>query len=724
MNASTIFCLAYIAGLFLTALGNWIALGFWIIGLLCLLFHGRRTRFSPRQWRVGMVACLVVAIAPVYYQLRLPQPGPQDISRYGGRTEPVTVMGTVETLPRLTRSQKMQTWLKVRMIETPTLEPATGKLYLTMEPGQGADVVPGQRLKVTGILYRPQGSQNPGGFDFRQYLARSGSFAGLRADTVELGKTPEGWALWQWQRRIVRGQAALLPYPEGAVVSAMVLGSQGVDLPFELKDQFTQVGLSHALAASGFQTSLILAVVLGLTKTWPKQWQAGLGAIALLLFLGLTGFQPAVARAAVMGGAVLVALLLTRQVKPLGSLLLACALLLVVNPGWIWDLGFGLSALATLGLLTVVPWLTMRLDWLPSKLQEATAVPLAAMVWTLPLQLWQFGVVSPYGLLANVVVTPLISVLSLGGMVSAVAVAIAPHELGFLTSWLHFPAMALLWIVQGFCHLPGSAMAVGTISTGVMVVLYILWIGIWRKSDWRRVLSYGAIALIFMVLIIQRPGESITALATSDQPVLVIRQQNGFAKPQVGLINSGGETTAQMTVAPFLQQQGINRLQWGLALVGDRPEENAWTRFLPLLRVDRLYHLGSVARSGPVLDKVQTFGKLQLQPIADKAVKLVVGGDRWLLLPSSQRAVQESITEGADATVLWWNGGGLNASLVAQLGRVKTAIAFGKKLNTKTARTLERQGVKVFWIKRDGAVRWTPGEGFRGETGEGRHSLP
>ncbi|NJM49272.1 MAG: ComEC family competence protein [Alkalinema sp. RU_4_3] len=569
MNVSTVFCLAYIAGLLLTALGNWMVLGLWIAGFFILVLYGMRERFGQQQWTVGMVVMLVVAIAPIYYQLRLPQPEPQDISRYAGKTESVTVIGTVETLPKLTRSQKMQTWLKVKFIETPAIEPATGKLYLTMNQAQGADLVPGQRLKVTGMLYKPQGSQNPGGFDFRQYLARSGSFAGFRAEQVEMEKPPTGWALWQWQRRIVRGQAAQLPYPEGAVVSAMVLGSQGVDIPFEVKDQFTQVGLSHALAASGFQTSLILGVVLGLTKAWPKRFQVGLGAIALCLFLGLTGLQPSVLRAGMMGGAVLVALGMERTVKPLGALLMACVVLLFVNPGWIWDLGFGLSVLATLGLLVTVPWLSDRLDWLPGKLQAAVAVPLAAMVWTMPLQLWQFGMMSPYGLIANVVVTPLISILSLGGMVSAMAVAIVP-QFGFLTSWLHFPCAALLWVVDMFCKLPGSTVAVGTISGAAMVGVYAVMVVMWQRPDWRKFGGYGLVAIALVIMIANRPGDSITALATSDQPVLVVQQQ------QVGLINSGSETTAQMMVAPFLQQQGINRLHWGLAMVGDRAEENAW----------------------------------------------------------------------------------------------------------------------------------------------------
>jgi len=58
--------------------------------------------------------------------------------------------------------------------------------------------------------------------------------------------------------RIIRSQVRWLGSPEGPFVSSMVLGSKAVDLPYDIRDSFIQVGLAHALAASGFQTSLIL----------------------------------------------------------------------------------------------------------------------------------------------------------------------------------------------------------------------------------------------------------------------------------------------------------------------------------------------------------------------------------------------------------------------------------------------------------------------------------
>ena len=110
---------------------------------------------------------------------------------------------------------------------------------------------------------------------------------------------------WSWgklRQRIAAAQVKWLDVPVGPLVTAMVLGSDAVDLPFDLRDRFVRVGLAHALAASGFQVSLILNAILSLTRNrLSVAQQSNLGAVALLIFLGLTGFQPAVVRSVVMG---------------------------------------------------------------------------------------------------------------------------------------------------------------------------------------------------------------------------------------------------------------------------------------------------------------------------------------------------------------------------------------------------------------------------------------
>jgi competence protein ComEC len=120
-------------------------------------------------------------------------------------------------------------------------------------------------------------------------------------------------------------------------------------------------------------------------------------------------------------------------------LLLAALVLLLINPLWIWDLGFQLSFLATLGLLVTSPALMKRLDWLPPTIASLIAVPIAATIWVLPLLLYVFSQVSTYSILANVVTSFLIAGITMGGFISAVFGAVWPLA-GSAIAWLlYFP---------------------------------------------------------------------------------------------------------------------------------------------------------------------------------------------------------------------------------------------------------------------------------------------
>ncbi len=720
-------CLAYILGLACTGL----PIGLPLLGL-GLGTIGIGLEISSRRWWRGRFPVWfgatmggIAVVALLHYQLRLPQPGGQDISRFVEvlRSQEIAVQGTVESMPRLTRSDQMQLWLKVEGLDVGTLAPrlsippeqARGRLYVTVPQGVSADVHPGLKVKITGSLYAPEAAKNPGGFDFQQFLQRSKGFAGFRGETLKMDKSTSGWGLWQIQRRIVRSQAAKLPAPEGAIVSAMVLGGSVVDLPFSLKDQFARVGLSHALAASGFQVSLILAVVLALTKRLPKWWQFAIGTLALFLFLGLTGLQPSVCRAVVMGLAVLVAVVAERRVDTIGSLLFATTLLLVINPLWIGDLGFQFSVLATLGLVVTVPWLTPVLTGLPTGVASTIAVPIAAFLWTIPLQLQTFGVLSPYSVPVNVAVVPLIVVISLGGVANALIAVIWPLAGSWTALLLHYPVAGLLAIVKFTSRLPGSAVAIGALPLILMLLLYGLLLALWFRPDWRRygwACGLGAAAIVWLPALAWQNGlTQVTALATSDQPVLVVQDRG-----RSGLVNSGKERTAALTVLPFLQQQGINRLDWAIALATANPAEpSGWQVLADRLPIRQSHHLATAAalpRSQPLaLARSVKLGRGTGEQLSESpdVVSLRIGVQRWLLLAGLPGRAGLSA---AGHQVLWWSGGKLRESIVGQI-QPQVAIAYGRRLDQLTETMLKRRGVQVFWLKRDGAVQWRLGQGWR-----------
>src|SRR6476469_6479840 len=850
MNQATgvIFCLAYILGLISTAV-SWgryaiLALGIAVAIALPKLLRKytknsvkvtkkRRSRqkenaleapldareelslleMLPRAKWVWAVAGLVAFLASVYFAVRSPQPAIDDISKLipaGGNTQEVavTVRGRVVSTPRLTRSGRSQFWLETDLVSeinggeggVVVNRPVSGKLYVTVPLLQATGLYADNTIAVVGSLYKPQPPSNPGAFDFQEYLAREGAFAGLKGRQIDWTREkaiadvnrvnnqedaffePSGMQpskIQAMRQRIVRSQLSQLNVPEGPLIGAIALGKQAVDLPYNIRDYFVQAGLAHAIAASGTQVSMVLALVLALTRRFSKQLQFCFGVGALFLLVALTGFEPSVCRAALMGFGTLFALVLNRQVKPLGLLLIAATILLLVNPLWIWDLGFQLSFLATLGLIVTTPPLMAKLDWMPPAIASIVVVPIAASIWVLPLLLYVFSVVSPYSILVNIIAAPLLWILSIGGMVSALAGLIFPPAGSVLAQLLDYPAKGLIAIAEYFSQLPGNSVAVGQVSVFQLIALYSLicwvWIGGRRKKEEGRrnkeegrgnkeegrgnkeegrrnkgksrvislpsfssswILPLAVVAGISIIVLpawhVQSSLFQVTLLATSGDPVLVIQDRG-----KVALINSGDENTVRFTVLPFLQQQGVNSVNFAIATHGHLGLSSGWGKLLERLPIKTFYdnpapkqiHRGSnqefmtavQSRQGVYFpletNSTVDLGSMRLQLVNAEipVVELLVGNRTWLLVgemtPEAQKKLAATGTL-KPAQELWWSGKTLTAELLGAVGP-QVAIASADEIDPETAAQLRQSKTQIFWTGRDGALQWTPAGGFK-----------
>ncbi|MDB9321535.1 ComEC/Rec2 family competence protein [Nodularia spumigena CS-591/04] len=762
-------CLGFILGLLLTGVpggGFWV-LGFGVVG--AVLFGRRRLgRFAqksenaggktegvPNIWqnaphpRIWLVAGLVGLLATFYFQWRSPQPNKNDISTFiasennGNQQQLVIVRGEVASNPRLTRSQRGQFVLSATQLDEVKNETGpvavskgvTGKLYVTVPILQATGLYPGQQIAVTGVLYKPRTASNPGAFDFQKFLQQQGIFAGLTGRQINaLDQYDERkWGWWQVRQRIVRSQVRWLGVPAGPLVSAMVLGSRAVDLPYDIRDLFVKAGLAHTLAASGFHVSLVLGLILQLTRRASKGTQFTFGCLALIIFLSLTGFQPSVLRAVIMGFAALVGLLLNRKVKQFGSLLLAATILLLINPLWIWDLGFELSFLATLGLIVTVPAIVKRLDWLPLAIASLIAVPLAATIWTLPLQLYVFGVVPAYALLLNIISTPLIATISIGGIISAIAPLVWSAGGSALAGVLYFPTDWLIKLVEAFSNLPGNSLSVGSISTWQLLGIYALIISVWLVRWWQKRWWFAGLMAISLVLIPLWYSANtlfrITVLAAGTEPVVVIQDRG-----KVTLINSGDEGTGRFTILPFLQQQGVNQIDWAIASNFKYQDSNAWLEVLQTLPIKNFYeyspNLKNTTAIQPIQQEVQkqqgiyqplapgqtvNTGSVVAQLINEQlpVLQFQIQGQNWLLVGNVKSQEVEQLYKAGSLLrpqVLWCSPQSLRD--LVQMFQPQVAIASYGNVDSKTLSELSKNQTQLFFTRDDGAIQWTPNGQF------------
>ncbi len=502
----------------MTAWGTWVIAGAYLIGLLAtgiteasvlgclslvgvalLIVGGISSLFVPYYWRLGptrrqwWIASIVGLIGASYCIATSPQPALDDVSRFSPQQE-MQVIGTVLQVSQTTRSQKGWFFLQaqsIRNIEVDsTLEApktVTGKLYVTAELAPSKRLYPGELVVLRGKINSIRTSQEESS-GFEEHLSRQGCFAKFRTHQIEFlpNQAPPRWALWRIRSRIVLAQDRWLGSPAGTLLSAMTLGRKAVDLSHEVKDSFIAAGLAHTLAASGFHVTLMLALVLRMVRAQPPKMQATAGGISLCVYVGLTGLQPSVIRASLMGAGSLLGLASARKVRPLGGLAMAALLILLWNPQWIWDAGFQLSVMATLGLILTVPGIMRLLDRLPTTLSTVLAVPIAAYLWTIPLQLLYFQKLTTYSILLNAIATPLIVVISTGGFISAIAAIVSPILGSAIAANLYYPIHLLIWLVDLFNLFPGRSFAIEWMTGWHVLLIYgayaAVCIWLWRRD--------------------------------------------------------------------------------------------------------------------------------------------------------------------------------------------------------------------------------------------------
>ena len=708
---SVILGLAYILGLLSTGLldfspqlNRWqeVVIRIVIISLITLL----TTTFIRRFWwqspprKIWLMGGLIAIFAVVYLEIRTPYPAGNDISHLlkNNVVNSIKITGNIISEIRLNRRENLQFWLEVKEFSLKNLptEKSTGKLYVTLPNLAENQVYPGQEITVKGLLYRPRRANNPSAFDFANYLARQGAFAGLKGEIIIDKKSPT-WGVWQIRQRIVEAQIQGLGQEKGTLLSSITLGRQAVNLPAKITDLFIKTGLAHILAASGFHVSILLGFVLTITRNLSPKKQFIIAVSILIIYGTLTGLQPSVLRAILMGIGALIGLLYNRQVNSLGSLLLAATILLLWQPLWIWDLGFQLSFLATLGLIITVPLLKNKIDYFPNLIAEPIAISLAATLWTMPLLMFTFNSIALYNIPINIITTPLITLISLGGVFTAFLGLIYPPLGSIGASILYYPLKLLLQITNFFSLLPFSTYSTGKLSLGVMLIIYIcltlICCNLWFRQRWHLV-GLFILTLILIPIIYQHfTLTQVTVLATKSQPVIIIQNRGNTL-----LINGEEPATARYTVLPFLRQEGINQIQ-GAITVNNSAQFSTISEDIPIQKTITLSQLEKF-----------NLGEITGQLLEKNLFKFQVKNQSWLWIINPKIPVNSS--KEFSPLVLLWQGSNLDKQWLESI-RPQTAIAVTNNLSRNARNQLRKARIKTYWTGRDGAIQWTAKNGFQ-----------
>lgn len=309
----------------------------------------------------------------------------------------------------------------------------TGRMRMTVRE-QTTKVGYGDTVTATGRLFKPRAFNNPGGFDYAAYLARSGIHytASVKNEgMLEIVQQGSGVmrTIQNWRERIRRSFLESTVGPGSALIQAMTLGEEGA-FTDDLRDRFMAAGVTHIISISGSHLGMLTLLCFGAVR-WllfllPERQYHSLtiaadpGKIAacitlpiVLFYTFLAGAQTATLRSFIMISAGLFALLLDREKMLLHALSVAGLVILLPSPQALFDISFQLSFLSVL----VIGWVVStgnelrsnsmtRMQRIGNSLAMMVIISLAASLATGPIVSYYFNQISFIGILANMVAIP------------------------------------------------------------------------------------------------------------------------------------------------------------------------------------------------------------------------------------------------------------------------------------------------------------------------------
>jgi len=432
-------------------------------GSVVLLLVVRR---SPRRGPLVAGAVLVLLAALAVTGLRAHQVAHNPVAELGRERAVVSVDGTVTSDPVLITSGRTdQVMWRLRVSEVRGRGTATSLVtpVLVLTRADSSPPALGATVRLRGRLAPADDGQ------VAALLLASGD--------PELQQAPDLW--WRGAaavRRALRESVSHMPRGQRALVPALVVGDDSA-LPAEVEADFRTTGLTHLLAVSGTNLTLVVGFLLTVAR-WCRvrgRWLVVVGAAGVVGFVLLARTEPSVLRAAVMGTVALVGLGHDGRQRGLRALGVAVLVLVLVDPGLATSVGFALSVLATAGILVLAPGLRDALGrWLPRWLAEAVAVPLAAQLACTPVVAAISGQVSLVAVVSNVLVAPAVgpaTVLGLAGGLLGLASGPAGRVPGTLA------ALCVAWIIEVAdrgADLPAAAIGWGTGATALVVLTVVV----------------------------------------------------------------------------------------------------------------------------------------------------------------------------------------------------------------------------------------------------------
>ena len=470
---------------------------------------------------------------------------------------------------------------------------------------------PGDRVQILSRLKLIQSFRNPGSFDYAGFQRRRGILISGYSDKPVVVVKPATQNSWNHYRQSMSDWIFnVLPAEEQGLAEALLVGKRGM-LSEGVMEHLLVSGTIHLVAISGLHLGLVagwsfitirflFALMIPVSRRWDvKRPAAVLTLLPTIGYAGLAGWSIPTQRAALMVCLFLVAIALGRTRQMWRVLTIAAIVLLVCQPWQLFSVGFQLSFLSVAGILYAAPFFKNGLHW-KHKILGFALLSLVTMLATAPIVAHAFHRATPYGLIANMISVPWVSLVSIPlGLFAVLAHETVPNLGDFLLLVMGFTLKLfrdyIAWINTlpgAWVRLPGPSLVGLSLFLGGCALA-----GMLENVRWRVAVFVAAILALFWPRAV--PPNAELHMAVLDvgqaQSVVLHTPHGGWS-----LLDAGGWAgprfnTGESVISTYLWHYGVEHLNRLIISHPQRDHMAGAKRILRNFKVDSLW-LGDFAQ--------------------------------------------------------------------------------------------------------------------------------
>jgi ComEC/Rec2-related protein len=514
----------------------------------------------------------------------------------------VTVRGALTETPHLKIAERDEqetehSLAKVRVVALrrgENWQPASGSIIVSTPNPLPETFFAGQPVEISGVLARPPPPLADGLFDYRDYLQTRGIYYQLKTEStndwqlrVPFSTTPPLTDRFlNWSKRTL---ALGLPVEDEPLhlLWAMTLGWRTA-FTGDISEPFLRAGTMHLFAIDGLRIALISGMLVALLRVLQvsRAWCGLIAIPAIWFYTAATGWEPSAIRASVMMTVVLGGWALKRPGDTVNSLAAAAFIILLWEPRQLFEASFQLSFFVVLVIALMLPQLNKISDrllrhdpLLPDELlprwrralnaalrmlARYCALSLAAWIGSIPLSAEYFHLFSPVSPLANIVAVPLGTLALMSNLGALVCGAWFQWLTELFNNSAWFFMVAMTDVSEWFTKIPGSFFYVPApswISIAVYYSIVIVALSGWLKTPQRKIPGVAFLVLIVGIYFWRweqsRDETDLTVLPLNGGHAVFV---DAAGRANDWLVNCGDENSAEFTLKPFLQAQGVNKI--------------------------------------------------------------------------------------------------------------------------------------------------------------------